>query len=155
MILLEPPLKSCRSSNDTISTTGDEVPVTSSSLVSSSSHISSPQPNSGILSTLSSSFPHQSKCIRFQQSLMIFINLHLLNSLVKSSLQTNYSDRLSSLPRMGKQLLIFFKKVGYVSIGCFNSALLSTRVFFQRNTLHIAHKALPHVNSFASLLGSR
>ncbi|KAL0233167.1 hypothetical protein GEMRC1_011912 [Eukaryota sp. GEM-RC1] len=120
----------------------------------SSCSISSSNPISDPASALYSPFDSPSSHLSFQQSLLVLIHLHFLSHLLKSSLEWDCGEPRRALLNLKKHLPTFFNKVGYVSHHFFESALLSTKVYFQTNTFHIASSDLPQLRSFASFFGA-
>ncbi|KAL0239380.1 hypothetical protein GEMRC1_009488 [Eukaryota sp. GEM-RC1] len=143
------PLKSSRASDDTPSTTDSDVSFASSIKQGSFSGISSLIPNSDTLPSTLASYNLAPKCLRPQPSLLVVINVHMLNLILDHSLEVDSTPCLSYL-RLTNELPVFFKKVGYVSDSFFESALLSTKVFLETNTFHVIPKDLPQICSFAS-----
>ncbi|KAL0251276.1 hypothetical protein GEMRC1_000489 [Eukaryota sp. GEM-RC1] len=88
---------------------------------------------------------------RFQQSLLALVHLHLLRSLMKSSVSTEPNRDLLSLQQ---QLPTFFQKVGCVSYRFFESSLLAIKMFVESNTFHVVPEDLSEICSFASFFGA-
>ncbi|KAL0250884.1 hypothetical protein GEMRC1_000098 [Eukaryota sp. GEM-RC1] len=110
------------------------------------------EPKSLDFLTLTSSFQSSSRYIRFQQSLMILVNAHLLRLLCKSSLQLSRCNAYYLLQDLQSELISFFKNVGYVSHHFFESAFLAINVFFQTSTFHVPLEDLPKLCSIACFL---
>ncbi|KAL0250978.1 hypothetical protein GEMRC1_000192 [Eukaryota sp. GEM-RC1] len=88
---------------------------------------------------------------RFQQSLLALVHLHLLRSLMKSSVSTEPNRDLLSLQQ---QLPTFFQKVGCVSNRFFESSLLAVKMFVESNTFQVVPEDLSEICSFASFFGA-
>ncbi|KAL0240053.1 hypothetical protein GEMRC1_010160 [Eukaryota sp. GEM-RC1] len=94
------------------------------------------------------------RSLYFQQSLLILINLHLLRRLLTTSMEENHNEPRFSLVSLKRDLPTFFKKVGYVSHHFFESALLTTKVFFQTNTFSVVSQNLPQLFLLSSFFGT-
>ncbi|KAL0240162.1 hypothetical protein GEMRC1_010268 [Eukaryota sp. GEM-RC1] len=111
-----------------------------------------PDSKSHKLLPLAASNKSPSCFIQFEQLLLHSVLDQLLKSLCKSILLEWKRDEPCRINNLKQEVLTFFKKVGYVSHHFFESALLATKVFFQRNTFHLAPEDLPQIFSFASFL---
>ncbi|KAL0238004.1 hypothetical protein GEMRC1_012478 [Eukaryota sp. GEM-RC1] len=87
--------------------------------------------------------------IRFPQSLINIILLHLLRRLSRSPLEVDF-DRHCPFRRVIQVIPTFLKKVGYVSHRFFESSSLAVKVMFHTNTFHVVSEDLPQLYSFAS-----
>ncbi|KAL0239612.1 hypothetical protein GEMRC1_009720 [Eukaryota sp. GEM-RC1] len=140
--------QSNRSLDDTVSVT-DVVEYNGSSSSISSSH-----PSSDTSSASCYLDDSPSNHLHFQQSLLILIHLHFLRQFLGSALEWSTTEPRHTLLFLKEEFPTFFKKVGYVSHHFFESALLSTKVFFQTNTFHTDSKELHQLCSFASFFGA-
>ncbi|KAL0250901.1 hypothetical protein GEMRC1_000115 [Eukaryota sp. GEM-RC1] len=102
-------------------------------------------------------FPHSktpakvTKNVRFQHSLLILIQRHLLDLLLTSSLEVSYDDPRRPLFNFKDGLYTFIERHGYVSRQFLQAAFLAVRMFFQGNTFPIVPEDLPQLCSYASL----
>ncbi|KAL0229038.1 hypothetical protein GEMRC1_013658 [Eukaryota sp. GEM-RC1] len=72
------------------------------------------------------------KHLRFQKSLLVLIDLHLLRRFFRSVFDVNNDDPSRLLPALKQCLQSFFEKVGYVSHCFLESACLAVTVFFKQ-----------------------
>ncbi|KAL0239838.1 hypothetical protein GEMRC1_009946 [Eukaryota sp. GEM-RC1] len=135
--------------NDVLSPTGTNVCVVSSTSISSLD-----QPHCNDRSALPSPLNPSSEFIWFQQSLVVLLHFHLLMRFLKSPLEAGHIRPRRVLLKLKTDIPKFFMIVGYVSHRFFESALLTTKVFFQTNTFHVVPKDLPQLCLFASFFGA-
>ncbi|KAL0229137.1 hypothetical protein GEMRC1_013757 [Eukaryota sp. GEM-RC1] len=79
---------------------------------------------------LTSSFQSPLRNVDCQQSLLILIHIHLLRRLCKSFLECKRDESCRDFLCLKQHVSNFFTKVGFVSHRFFESAILSTKVFF-------------------------
>ncbi|KAL0239740.1 hypothetical protein GEMRC1_009848 [Eukaryota sp. GEM-RC1] len=136
MFVTEPPLKTSRSPNGTLST----------DLANDSSSVSNSQSSLDLTTFLSGDSHSVSKHIRLQQSLLILIDFHLLKRVMKSSKTAN----LRPSQRLAKWLSSPYshsQNVALVSQHFLNSLLSAFRVFLQTTILPITREDLPRLAS--------
>ncbi|KAL0235305.1 hypothetical protein GEMRC1_001887 [Eukaryota sp. GEM-RC1] len=68
-----------------------------------------------------------SRSLRFQQSLLILIHIHLLKRVCKSSLEVTHAEPRRAFLRLKRDLPKFFNKVGLLSQYFLESALLAVK----------------------------
>ncbi|KAL0243193.1 hypothetical protein GEMRC1_005754 [Eukaryota sp. GEM-RC1] len=88
---------------------------------------SHPSPTSSF-STIESP-DNEAVCLRFQQSLLVSIHLHLLRLVLKSCFELNDDEPRLPFLELKQGLLPFFHKFGYVSDRLFESTLVAVKVF--------------------------
>ncbi|KAL0239958.1 hypothetical protein GEMRC1_010066 [Eukaryota sp. GEM-RC1] len=144
----EPPAKTSRSQERSVSDTGAVDSFGFPLRLFSSNPISSVS----VSSASCSSVHYHSTHFPLQQSLLVLIHLHYLRRLIKFS--TSPLRPCAGVHTLNSSVSTFFKQVGYVSRHFFESALLATKVFFQTNTFRVFSKYLPQLRSYASSFGA-
>ncbi|KAL0249169.1 hypothetical protein GEMRC1_004402 [Eukaryota sp. GEM-RC1] len=129
----EPAHKMCRSSDDSLSTTG-------------SNHC---------VSLSETPFPSLSSTpVRLQQTLVVFINSHLLRRRMLTHFEGKTGVRARSVPFVLKAPHPSIKTVAYVSQRFLDSVNLSVKLFFETNVFLVDVKELHTLSSIASHFGA-
>ncbi|KAL0228693.1 hypothetical protein GEMRC1_013313 [Eukaryota sp. GEM-RC1] len=145
--MTEPLLKIARSSDDTPTTTDVTLETVSSPCVSSL------QPTEDQPDTLSDSLFLHKPSIRFQESLLILVDLHLVKRLIKSMLN-KYNTKSNTHSYLDCLFDAFFKKVGYVSDCFLEFSMSAVKVFLQSSTIPLNAQHLYTFSSINSFFGA-